>query len=166
MKALTPAERRALRAQAHHLNPIIMIGDAGLTPGVIREIDLALKSHELIKIRVLGEDRERRHDLLPEICAALDASPVQEIGKMLVIFRPLPEEEKAQQAAVVRRKRKKQPFRPKRAFQNRYRATGARRGAEQDSIGALSMDATPGGALGSRRDTSRTCENASEAAVE
>jgi RNA-binding protein len=118
MKQLTSLERRALRAQAHHLNPVIMIGDAGLTPNVIREIDLALKSHELIKIRVLGEDRERRHDLVPEICAALDASPVQQIGKMLVIFRPRPEEEKAQQSSV-RRKRKKQPFRPKRSFQSR-----------------------------------------------
>ena len=117
MKELTPTERRALRARAHHLNPIIMIGDAGLTPGVIREIDLALKSHELIKIRVLGEDRERRHDLVPEICAALDASPIQEIGKMLVIFRPRPEDEKAPRPAA--RRKKKQPFRPKRTFQSR-----------------------------------------------
>lgn len=121
MKELTPAERRALRAQAHHLNPVIMIGDAGLTPGVLREIDLALKSHELIKIRVLGEDRERRHDLVPEICAALEAAPVQEIGKMLVIFRPRPEEEKVAQPSSHRsvRRKKRQPFRPKRAFQNR-----------------------------------------------
>jgi putative YhbY family RNA-binding protein len=117
MKELTPSERRALRAQAHHLNPVIMIGDAGLTPGVLKEIDLALKSHELIKIRVLGEDRERRHELVPAICAALDAAPVQEIGKMLVIFRPRPEEEKEPKPAV--RRGKKTPFRPKRAFQNR-----------------------------------------------
>ncbi|HET7872396.1 MAG TPA: ribosome assembly RNA-binding protein YhbY [Terriglobales bacterium] len=117
MKVLTPAERRALRAQAHHLHPVVMIGDAGLTPGVLKEIDLALKSHELIKIRVLGDDRERRRGLVPEICTALDAAPVQEIGKMLVIFRPRPEEEKAQHPAA--RRSKKQPFRPKRAYQNK-----------------------------------------------
>jgi putative YhbY family RNA-binding protein len=118
MKELTPAERRALRAQAHHLHPIIMIGDAGLTPGVLKEIELALKNHELIKIRVLGDDRDRRRGLVPQICAAVDAAPVQEIGKMLVIFRPRPEEEKKAPQPSMRRG-KKAPFRPKRAFQNR-----------------------------------------------
>lgn len=92
MKELNPAERRALRARAHHLQPVVLIGEAGFTPAVLKEIDLALKSHELIKIRVLGDDRERRESLLAEICAALDASPVQHIGKVLVIFRPRPEE--------------------------------------------------------------------------
>lgn len=92
MPDLTPAERRALRARAHHLQPVVLIGEAGFTPAVLKEIDLALKSHELIKIRVLGDDRERRESLLAEICAALDASPVQHIGKVLVIFRPRPEE--------------------------------------------------------------------------
>jgi len=60
MKKLTPVERRGLRAQAHHLHPVIMVGEAGATPAVLKEIDLALKSHELIKVRVLGDDRERR----------------------------------------------------------------------------------------------------------
>lgn len=92
MKELSPAQRRALRARAHHLQPVVMVGEAGLTPAVVREIDLALRSHELIKVRVLGDDRERRESLLAEICAALDASPVQHIGKVLVIFRPCPEE--------------------------------------------------------------------------
>ena len=114
MKKLTPTERRGLRAQAHHLNPVIMIGEAGLTPPVLKEIDLALKSHELIKIRVLGDDRARRGEISGEICAALDASPVQQIGKMLVIFRPKPEDTKP---APSRGRRPK--FRPKRSFQNR-----------------------------------------------
>jgi RNA-binding protein len=115
MKELTPAERRALRAQAHHLHPIIMIGDAGQNPRVLKEIDLALKNHELIKIRVLGEDRERRHGFVPEICAAVDAAPVQEIGKMLVIFRPRPAEEQGSKPAA--RRGRKPPFRSKRSFQ-------------------------------------------------
>jgi len=87
MKELSPAERRALRARAHSLHPVIMIGNAGLTPTVLQEIDIALKSHELIKIRVLGEDRALREKMIGEICPALDASPVQHIGKMLVIYR-------------------------------------------------------------------------------
>jgi putative YhbY family RNA-binding protein len=116
MKLLTPAERRGLRAQAHHLNPVIMIGEAGLTPAVLKEIDLALKSHELIKIRVLGEDRERRGRLDDEICAALDASPVQHIGKILVLYRPRPPDENQPRAAS--RPRKKPRFRPKRTFQH------------------------------------------------
>jgi len=56
MKDLTSIERRALRARAHHLHPVIMVGSAGLTPTVLHEINIALNSHELIKIRVLGDD--------------------------------------------------------------------------------------------------------------
>jgi RNA-binding protein len=115
MKELTSAERRALRAQAHHLHPVIMIGNAGLTPTVLQEIDLALKSHELIKIRVLRDDRARREALAGEICTALDASPVQQIGKMLVVFRPRPEEAGPKPAP---RRGRKPRFRSKRSFQN------------------------------------------------
>ena len=116
MKELTSAERRALRAKAHHLNPVIMIGKTGLTPAVLREIDIALKSLELIKIRVLGEDRDRREGMAGEICAALDASPVQQIGKMLVVFRPRPEEDGPKPAPRRGRREKR---RTKRSFQNR-----------------------------------------------
>jgi len=116
VKPLTSAERRALRAQAHHLRPVIMIGDAGLTPAVLKEIDLALTSLELIKIRVLGEDRGRREGLAGEICTALGASPVQQIGKMLVVFRPRLEEDRPKPAPRRGRREKR---RPKRSFQNR-----------------------------------------------
>ncbi|MBI3044458.1 MAG: ribosome assembly RNA-binding protein YhbY [Betaproteobacteria bacterium] len=115
MKELIPAERRALRAKAHHLHPVTMIGGAGLTPAVLKEIDLALKSHELIKVRVLGDDRQRRETLAAEICAALDANPVQHIGKVLVLFRPRPEGEAEPKRAPHRRG--KQRFRPKRSYQ-------------------------------------------------
>lgn len=115
MKDLTPAERRALRARAHLLQPVVMIGEAGLTFAVIREIDINLNSHELIKIRVLGPDRERRESLIAEICAALDASPVQRIGKILVVFRPRPE---APEAQPPRRPGKKGKYRPKRRYQH------------------------------------------------
>ena len=92
MKILTPAERRALKARAHHLHPVVMVGDAGLTPSVAQEIEIALKSHELIKIRVLGDDREMRAELFQAICTQLDAASVQHIGKILVIYRPRPED--------------------------------------------------------------------------
>ena len=115
MKELTPAERRALRARAHPLHPVIMVGEAGLTPAVISEIDRALKSLELIKIRVLGDDRNARAAMIEQICAALDASPVQHIGKILVIFRPRPEPAAPQSAP---RRGRKPRYRPKRAFQN------------------------------------------------
>ena len=114
MKVLTPIERRALRARAHQLHPVIMIGNAGLTPTVLQEIDIALKSHELIKIRVLGEDRAQREKLIGEICPALDASPVQHIGKMLVIYRPRP----AVATAPGTRPRRKEKRRTKRSYQN------------------------------------------------
>ena len=115
MHHLIPAERRALRALAHHLQPVVMIGEAGLTPAMIREIDVCLKSHELIKVRVLGDDRERRVSLIGEICASLDARPVQHIGKILVIFRPRPEPAAAQPAS---RPGKKKRRRTKRSYQN------------------------------------------------
>jgi len=115
MPQLTPAERRALRARAHHLQPVVMIGDAGLTPSVVKEIDVNLNSHELIKIRVLGDDRQQRKRLNDEICNALDASPVQSIGKILVIFRPKPAAEEKKTAP--RRKGRKLPRRTKRSYQ-------------------------------------------------
>ena len=114
MKELTPAERRALRARAHPLHPVIMVGEAGLTPAIISEIDRALKSLELIKIRVLGDDRNARAAMIEQICAALDASPVQHIGKILVVFRPRPEPAAPQSAP---RRGRKPRYRPKRQFQ-------------------------------------------------
>jgi len=118
MLELTPAERRALRSRAHHLHPVVMIGEAGLTPPVLHEIDVALRSHELIKVRVLGEDRERRGRLGEEICAALGAAEIQSIGKMVVLFRPRPEESADAKKAAPRRPRRPR-FRAKRTFQNR-----------------------------------------------
>ncbi len=98
MATLTPAGRRALRARAHALSPVVMVGGEGLSPNVLAEIERGLNSHELIKIRVLGDDRERRKGLLDEICARTGASAVQHIGKILVIHRKNPELEAAPSA--------------------------------------------------------------------
>ncbi len=93
---LTTAERRALRADAHHLDPVVMIGGDGLTPAVVKETDSALKAHGLIKVRVLGDDRATREEIFAQLCDQLNAAPIQHIGKLLVIWRPVPEKDTAQ----------------------------------------------------------------------
>lgn len=85
---LTPAQRRYLRAQAHSLHPVVMIGDAGLTEAVVKEADRALNSHELIKVKAATDDRESRAAMLASLCDALGAVAIQHIGKTLVIYRP------------------------------------------------------------------------------
>ncbi|ACO75881.1 ribosome assembly RNA-binding protein YhbY [Laribacter hongkongensis] len=85
---LTPEQRQYLKGLAHALNPVVMIGNNGLSDSVIREIAVNLDAHELIKVRVHGDDREVRAALYGQICDDLDAAPVQMIGKLLVIYRP------------------------------------------------------------------------------
>lgn len=94
MLKLTPAERSALRAEAHALNPVVIIGEAGLTPAVLKEIDASLNAHGLIKVRVFGDEREERVAIYDTICEQLGAAPVQHIGKLLVIYRPQKETQK------------------------------------------------------------------------
>jgi len=112
MLDITADERRALRARAHALKPVVMISQNGLSESVMREIATGLDSHELIKIRVFSDEREVREAYLAAICAQLAAAPVQHIGKLLVIWRPAP----ALKAAKPRRGRS-EPRRTKRSFQ-------------------------------------------------
>lgn len=84
---LTPRERSALRAAAHPLKPVVLIGDNGLTEAVLKEIDRALSSHELIKVRAGTADRDDRDAMLLAICEALSCAPVHHLGKMLILFR-------------------------------------------------------------------------------
>jgi RNA-binding protein len=85
---LTPAQRKVHRAEAHHLDPIVMVGGDGLTPAVKKEADAALKAHGLIKIRVFSDDRPAREAMLAALADELDAAPIQHIGKLLVLWRP------------------------------------------------------------------------------
>lgn len=94
MLKLTPAERSALRSEAHAINPVVIIGDAGLTPAVMKEIDTSLDAHGLIKVRVFGDDREARIEMYETICEQLHAAPIQHIGKLLVLYRPKKEAQK------------------------------------------------------------------------
>lgn len=92
---LTPAQRKVHRAEAHHLNPVVLVGGDGLTPAVRKEIDAALKAHGLIKVRVFSDDRTAREAMLKTLADELDAAPIQHIGKLLVLWRPIPEKAKA-----------------------------------------------------------------------
>jgi len=85
---LQPFQRQHLKGLAQSLSPVVMIGNNGLTESVMREIAINLDAHELIKIRVLGDDREARVALYDKICDELGAAPVQHIGKLLVLWRP------------------------------------------------------------------------------
>lgn len=91
---LTPAQRKAFRADAHHLNPVVMIGADGLTPNVTKEVDAALKAHGLIKVRVFSDDRAGREAMLQQLAESLSAAPIQHIGKLLVLWRPVEEKER------------------------------------------------------------------------
>jgi len=102
MTELTPDQRRALRAAAHHLNPVVSIAQKGLTATVLKEIDNCLKSHELIKVRLYGIERADREALFAEICTTLDCAQVQHIGNLLVLWREK-SEDGAEEAPAKRR---------------------------------------------------------------
>ena len=93
---LTIAERKVHRAEAHHLDPVVMIGNDGLTANVKKEIDAALNAHGLIKVRVQGDDRIAREEMYQSLANDLGAAPIQHIGKLLVLWRPKPPKAKAE----------------------------------------------------------------------
>jgi RNA-binding protein len=127
MTTLSPKRRSELRAEAHKLNPVVIIGDKGLTDEVVAEIDRSLKAHELIKVRAMTDDRKARDAWLPEICARLEAHPVQQIGKVFVIYRENPKEKetaKAKPATGTSRPRSRTPSPlPESAPRRRRRST-------------------------------------------
>ena len=111
MNPLSPTEVRALRAAAHHLDPTVAVAGNGLSPTVLKEIDVSLKAHALIKVKLHGIERADRAALLDQICAELDCAPVQSIGNILILWRPKPEGEEAKPA----RRRKAAPQTKKQA---------------------------------------------------
>lgn len=122
---LSPAQRRALRAAAHHLNPVVSISQKGLTPSVLAEVDRCLTAHELIKLRLYGIEREHREALFGEICAALNCHAVQYIGNLIVLWRERPKDA-AMQESEVERRRVSAPMTKKQAAA-RLEARGGRR---------------------------------------
>lgn len=93
---LTPAQRKDKRADAHHLDPVVLIGAEGLTAAVRKEVDAALNAHGLIKVRVFSDERETREALLATLADELGAAQIQHIGKLLVLWRPIPPKVKAE----------------------------------------------------------------------
>lgn len=85
--SLSPKTRQHLKAAAHKLKPIVMLGNNGFSDAVKKELDRALTDHELIKIRISTDDRDTRKLLFTEICAASGAEPVQLIGNIAIIYR-------------------------------------------------------------------------------
>lgn len=85
--------RLALKAEAHALNPVVLLGAAGLTDAVIAEIDRALAAHALIKVRVPLDDRAAREAIFARIADLVAAARVHSIGKLIVLYRPPPPDE-------------------------------------------------------------------------
>ncbi|MGY4677018.1 ribosome assembly RNA-binding protein YhbY [Pasteurella sp. P03HT] len=85
---LSTKQKQFLKGLAHHLNPVVMIGNNGLTEGVVAEIDNALEHHELIKVKIAGADREVKQLIIDAIVRETRACAVQTIGHILVLYRP------------------------------------------------------------------------------
>jgi len=83
--------KKFLRAKAHSLKPVVITGQAGITPAVLNEIGLALDHHELIKVRVNAVDREERREMTAQICGELDAELIQSLGHIITLYRKNPD---------------------------------------------------------------------------
>ena len=139
--SLDAATRRELRARAHHLDPVVAIGLHGLTPTVVHEIDVALLAHELIKVRVFSDDRAARSALLDEVVRALDAAPVQQLGKLFVLWRPNPDKQAARRRTTGTARNRKRPAgtddpRKKSAAKAGARGKGGKANARKRGSGA------------------------------
>ncbi len=89
---LSPRERSQLKARAHALEPVVQVGNAGLSDALVAEVDRALTAHGLIKVKLAGADRDARAALGDAIVARTDAADVQRVGKILVLWRPKPDD--------------------------------------------------------------------------
>jgi RNA-binding protein len=92
MKLLTGDQKRALSAKAHALKPVVLMGQHGLTPSVLSEIERALHDHELIKVRLTGSDRESKHTLAEEIASQTQSTVIHVRGYLLTLYLPRPKE--------------------------------------------------------------------------
>ena len=90
MIALDERQRRHLRRLGHDLKPIVRTGAAGLSDAVLRELDIALRDHELVKVKLVAEDRDQRRAFVERICAETDAAAVQTVGHVALFYRPNP----------------------------------------------------------------------------
>ena len=179
MITLTPKQRRELRAQAHALHPVVSVGQHGLTPSVMHEIDVALRAHALVKVRVFSEDRADREAMLSQIADEMQAAPVQHIGKLLILWRP-PEETPAKAKRAKPRKSADRRAKAKTKPRGRFAPDDARssssssrsHGKNQPDAGARdaatarrrrrSTTTTPSPVVAARRSAPREPDAASE----
>jgi RNA-binding protein len=108
-------ERQHLKGEAHQLNPVVLMGAEGLTDALVKEVDRALDAHGLIKVRAPGDDREEREQIFAALADRLSAARVQAIGKILVLYRPLPDDGPAQQQSAAGTQPARSPKAPARA---------------------------------------------------
>ena len=118
---LTAEGKRSLRARAHHLKPVVLIGQHGVSDAVIAEISIALDAHELIKIRFRGTEREAREAEVARICATLAAEFVAGIGGTAVVYRHRVETPKPKAKAKAKSKSKVKPRTRMGSVRNRNR---------------------------------------------
>jgi RNA-binding protein len=93
---LNEKQKRYLKSLVHDRKPVVIIGSKGLTQAVLDEIDSALDQHELIKIRANAEDRDARRTMVENLCAAVNAEMVQQIGHVATVFRQNPKKPRIQ----------------------------------------------------------------------
>jgi RNA-binding protein len=84
---LTTAQQKFLRSHAHHLSPVVWVGASGVTEALLNELSLTLDTHELIKVKLLNDDREQRQEMINHLLTASGAEKVQSIGKVVVLYR-------------------------------------------------------------------------------
>ena len=92
--ALSEAQKKALRRLGHALKPVVMVGESGISPGVLRELEANLVHHELIKVRVRAGDRAQRDSIITELCESAAAELIQRIGNMALLYRANPDDPK------------------------------------------------------------------------
>jgi RNA-binding protein len=122
---ITSKERSSLRATAHPLHPVVQIGDRGLSESVLKEIDVNLNAHHLIKIRVAGQERDARDAMLETICDRLSCAPVHHLGKTLIVYRPDPNAAPAKDSSPMPTRALRDPSKP--YTPKKQAATGATR---------------------------------------
>ena len=84
---MTSNGKQDLKAQAHHLNPVVIVGSKGLTNSVVDETDVALDAHELIKVKINGADKAERLSIATSLCDSLKAEFIQLIGSIAILYR-------------------------------------------------------------------------------
>ena len=94
--SLTKPQQKYLVSLAHHLKPVIMVGQHGVTENLLKELNIALDHHELVKIKIAGDDRDSRNEMINQLCEHTAADKVQSIGKTLTLFRRNPEKPKVE----------------------------------------------------------------------